>query len=488
VARQAQLKGSTQPRLWTQPLRPLTRKTTLGYDVADFAEAIGEPFLPWQRWLAIHALEQLPGGAPRFRVIVMLVARQNGKSSFMRTLCLDRLYIDGAKLVLGVAQDVSLAREQWQMALDTIEDSPLLAAELAKVRRVNGDEWFRVAGQEIRDDDQDEWFKLSAGGRYKIAAPNRKAGRGLSIDLLSIDEIREWRTWDAWSNLSKTVMARPRAQTWATSNAGDDGSIVLNQLRDAALSGRDPSIGLFEWSGEDGCDLDNPKAWCQANPGLGYTISEQAIRTALSTDPPDVFRTEVLCQKVDNLDSAIDPAAWRACADPAGSLQNQRGRLTACLDVAPDGAHVTLALAGRTPDGRTRIEIAAAWASTSEARTELAALLDRFRPVALAWYPSGPAAALAPLIRQRPGQIELKGTGVGEACQGLADLVRDRRVTHNADPLLQAHITSARKLTTGDGWRFTRTSGHVDAAYAAAGAVYATLTVPQPQRARITSL
>ncbi len=290
------LVGCTAPRLWTEPLRPLNRKTSSGYAVADFADITGESLMPWQRWLAVHALETVPGGAYRYKVILVLVARQSGKSSIGRMITLYRMYIDGARTVLGVAQGLGLAREQWSLALDTVRDTPDLASELVQVRNVNGD----------------EWWKLSSGARYLIRAADRKAGRGLSIDQLNIDELREWRTWDAWSALSKTTMARPNAVTLAMSNAGDEESVVLNQLRDAALSGRDPSIGIFEWSAEDGCELDDPKAWAQANPGLGYTISEQAIRTALATDPPSVFRTEVLCQKVDHLDTLVLCVPWRS--------------------------------------------------------------------------------------------------------------------------------------------------------------------------------
>jgi phage terminase large subunit-like protein len=293
-----------------------------------------------------------------------------------------------------------------------------------------------------------------------------------------LDEIREQRDWAAWSALSKTTMARPDGQIWAISNAGDDESVVLNHLREAALSGRDPSIGLFEWSAADGCDLDDPEAWAQANPGLGLTVSEQAIRSALATDPPAVFRTEVLCQKVDALDSAVDLAAWRACADAAGSLESSRDRVVACVDVAPDSAHVTLVASAVMADGRVRVEVVAGWESTDAARFELPAVLERVKPVVLAWFPSGPAAALAVSLRGL-ATLELKGAAVGEACQGFADLVSARRIVHPDDPLLNAHISGAQKYRLGDGWRFARRdAGHVDAVYAAAGAVHAALTMP----------
>jgi hypothetical protein len=491
----APLKGIMQPRLYTRPLRPLTRRTSLGYEVADFAELIGEPLLPWQRWAAIHALETVPGGDFRFRVILVLVARQNGKSQLKRTISLWRLYMDCAKLVLGVAQDVSLAREQWQYTIDTIEASPDLSAELGQVRRFNGDEWFRLVGEISGDDHDDEPFRLTSGGRYKIAASNRKAGRGLSVDELNFDELREQRNWDAWSALSKTTMARHNSQIWAMSNAGDDESVVLNQLRDAALSGRDPSICLLEWSAPDGCELDDTAAWRQANPALGITVSAAAIRTAMTTDPPNVFRTEVLCQKVDQLDGAIDLAAWKACADPSGTMEGLRDRVAVCFDVAPDGKHATLAVAAMLATGQVRTEIVRAWDNTTAARPELPELIAKIRPAAISWFPTGPGAAFSPMLRPakdahtRVQYVELAGMKVAEACQGLADLAKAGAVIHNEDPLLDSHIRGAQKLNAADGWRFTRRGGgHCDAAYAAAGAVYVALTMPAPKRARIRVL
>ena len=510
------LLGKTQPRLWTPPLRKLTRATSHGYSVIDFAEAVGEPLLPWQRWLAVHAMEVDASGFYRFRVILVLVARQSGKSSIKRTISLWRLYVDGAKLVLGVAQDVSLAREQWQMSIDTIEADPELAEDLTQVRRVNGDEWFKVAeeldarggdwekweaGREV-DYDDDEWdesYTLAGGGRYKIAASNRKAGRGLSIDELNIDELREQRSWAAWSALSKTTMARPDAQIWCMSNAGDDESVVLNQLREAALSGRDPSIGLFEWSGEDNCELDDWDQIRQANPGLGYTVSAAAIRTAITTDPPNVFRTEVLCQKVDQLDGAIDFAAWKSLSDAVGTMDAHRDKLAACLDAAPDGEHFTLSVAGRLADGRPRIELVKDWTSVADVRRELGAALTEIKPRAFGWFSIGPAAELASVIRplaikinRHPGErgdLEIPedgtitGSRVSEACMEFAGLVRARGLVHAGQELLDTQVRGASKLATGDGWRFTRRGeGHCDSAYSAAGAVYVLLRMPERRR------
>jgi phage terminase large subunit-like protein len=467
--------GRTEPRVFTPPLRPLTRKTSRGYEVIDFANTFGFPLLPWQEWAVIHALEILPDGSYRFRNILILVARQNGKSQLARVLTIWRMYMDGASRILGTAQDVALARDQWNQVQQAIKEVPELARELGKVRNVNGDENFEAAGC-----------------RYLIKALNRGAGRGGSNDMLLIDELREQRSWEGWAAVSKTTMARPNAQSLLMSNAGDDESVVLNGLHDAAISGTDPSICLLEWSAPDDCDLDDETAWAQANPGLGYTVSHAAIRSAKATDPPGIFRTEVLCQRVSKLDTAVDMGAWRDCADPAGDMDALRSRVVACFDVSPDEKHCCLVVAGKADDGRVRIEAAGQWTTTEAARFALPDLLKRISPQATGWYPVGPGAALAPIMRAQKGSVELNGSKVTEACQGLADLVKGRRIIHPGDPLLDAHIGGAERLPSGDGWRFTRRggmhSGHVDAAYATAGAVYLAESLPPPKRGSVRVL
>ncbi|MDN5919556.1 MAG: hypothetical protein L0I76_31395, partial [Pseudonocardia sp.] len=197
-------------------------------------------------------------------------------TTLCKVLALWAMYLGHARMVLGAAQSLDIAREAWAGAVELAEDVPDLADEIAPngIRRANGE----------------QCLTLSSGARYRIAAATRGAGRGLSVDLLVLDELREQRNTDAWAALSKTTMARPRALIVGISNAGDDESVVLNALRSAALAGADDTIGLFEWSAPDGCELDDMYAVAQACPGLGRTITESAVRSALATDTPAVFR------------------------------------------------------------------------------------------------------------------------------------------------------------------------------------------------------
>lgn len=371
--------GSEQPRIFTPPLRELTPKTSLGFSAVEFAsDVLGVDLFPWQRWLLIHALELHPEGGFRFRNVVVLVARQNGKSTLSQVLALWFMYVYGFDLVLGTAQDLDTAEEVWQGAVDLVtetdlDDEPLRPELFALYERT-----VMVNGKKS--------LELKTGARYKAKAASRRSGRGLSGDLVMLDELREHQSWDAWGAITKTTMARDEAMVWALSNAGDALSIVLAYLRklahaalgdpdginsngsaaeliatevdaeDMELEEDDDSLGIFEWSATPGCDIWDRDEWAKANPSLGYKISERTIASAAKTDPDAIFRTEVLCQWVETMTpSAIDLDAWSALAD----ADAPRGQSPVFgVAVAPDRSWTAVAVAWLRPDGLPQVMLA----------------------------------------------------------------------------------------------------------------------------------
>lgn len=460
------LVGATEPRQWTRPLRELTPETSLGFECIAFAViALGMTLDPWQCWFLIHALEILPSGAFRFRTIVLLVARQNGKTTVMRALTLWAMFTGRVKLVIGTAQDLDVARECWESAAEMVELDPVLAAQIDSPRTGRA---ARGSGAEL--------LKLKNGARYKIKATTIDAGRGIpGVGLILLDELRTHRDYGPYAALSKTTMAIPNALTVCMSNAGDDTSVVLNDLEAKALAGNDETLGIFDWSAEPGCALDDRAGWAQANPSLGYgRMTERALLSAMNNDPAAVFRTECLCQRVESLRGAVDSLAWQSCADRAGTMDGLRDRLFACVELAEGsfGEHATLCVAAVDDYGRAHVEVVEAWTSYAEMEAQLPEWLERVDPAARFFFPTGPGAAKAAFLRGLDFE-DIKGAAVQEACQGLAADVRAGQLVHRDDPLLTAHIVGAERQISGDGWRFTRAGSNVDAAYAAAGAVWA---------------
>ncbi len=456
------LHGSTEPRLYTQPLRRLTRKTSLGFEIIDWAEKeLHWKPLPWQRWLIIHANEKLPNGKLRFRKILFLAARQNGKSNLVSVLATYWM-THGNPKVLYSSASLDTAKDQWEIVSDYCEDNPSVFGP-ARLRKMNG-HWSTELSR----------YRAT----YTVISANRRGGRGkFAINRALVDELREHSDFDAMAAVESTMLTVDDSQIWMLSNAGDNRAVVLNHWRAVGQSGEDPELGYFEWSAPDDCEIDDTEAWAAANPGLGFTITERALRS-LMNGPATIFRTENLCRGVPNIAECISAGSWQGCYDP-GTLDNYRSNVFLCLDSSPDlRSHVLVAAAVLT-DGRVRVETVAAWDSTSEVRHELPELVKRINPRAIGWYPAS-NGALSTDLKNLSKHTELTGADTTAACQQLADAVAAGRLAHSGDELLTSHILNARKLRQGDGWRFDRQAqAWVNGAYAIAGAVYLARKEPE---------
>jgi hypothetical protein len=492
--------GRTEPRVWTPPLVTgpagpcgcgcaLTPATSYGYAVERFAAHVLElPLDPWERWVAIHGGELLPDGRPRFRKLLVIVARQNGKTHLLVVLSLFWLYVQAHPLILGTSTKLDYAKESWEKATALVRANPALL-ELQPATRNRG----------IRQANGEQELKTAQDCRYKIAPANSEGGRSLTLHRVILDELRQHHTYDAWDAIVPATNAVPDAQTWAITNQGDDRSVVLLDLQGEATAyietGQgDARLGLFEYSSPRGSDPTDPAALAYANPNMGRRIDVEDLvadgRAAklAGGDKLAGFLTEIMCIRVPKLDPAVDPEAWARCLDK-GSLDDVRDRVALCVDLSTDGLHATLAAAAVLPDGRARVELVAAWDGVHAARDLAAALpglVARVRPRALGWFPGGPAASL---VADIPGvwiprgveATEIRGDTPG-VCMALPQLADAGQLAHSSDPLLDTHVLGAERLWTGDRWRFTRRgAGHVDAAYAAAGAVHLARAMPKPR-------
>lgn len=480
----ATLLGHVEPRLATPPARELTPETSYGFAVIDFArDVLGRPLEPWQEVAVIRGGEMLPDGRPRFRKVLLIVSRQSGKTYLLATLAAFWLYAEQWPLVLGLHSTLAMTRESWQLAQGMVMESPWLAGEIGKITTGNNDpQWVTTGGQ-----------------RYKIAAATRKGGRGLSVDRLIFDELREQRDWVAYGAAMPSMTARPEAQAWLISNQGDASAVVLNMLRDDAIGGikggeSDPELGLIEWSAPEDADADDPDAIAASCPRLGrggrslesyLAEARQSLRAggeALAT-----WRTEYLCQPVPRLNPAIDLQAWARAAGAPDGFEDLRGKVALCVDVAMSGQHTTLYAAAVQPDGRARIGAVGEWATPDEARRALPALVARIKPRAFGYLPRGPGATLAADLaepsRRRaawPNGLDVEGIRgeLTSVAMGFAEQVAAGQIVRVADPLLDEQVIAAEKLPRGDAWVFSRKGGDADALYAAAGAVHLARTLP----------
>lgn len=330
--------GTTEPRICTPPLRPLTPETSLGFEVIEFArEILGIELYPWQKALLIRGLELREDGSYRFRRIIVLVARQQGKTTLASVLAAWWLFVDSLRhqdrvppvkfKVVGVAQNLDIAREPWAAVKMWCDPEPESneEAELAITA-------LQAGTAKVSDTNGKEGIYVSSRAHYEIRAAANARGKPAARVLM--DEMREQKDWKAWNAVSQTTKSFWSGQLWGISNAGDASAVVLRQQRDAGLAdiadwesfvsrgiqsleeyanSHDLSLGLFEWSAPDGCPLDDVDAILQANPSIGHgAMTVQAAIADIRGMTEAGYRTEVLCQWVTaDVDAFIDVKAWR---------------------------------------------------------------------------------------------------------------------------------------------------------------------------------
>ena len=471
--------GSEIPRIFTPPRRELTEDTSDGWAAIAFAEKMMDITLfPWQKWLLIHALELNPDWTYRFRTVFVNEARQNGKTLVMTTLALWHLYAKGSRSIIATAQDLGKAEDSWLEAVEWAQADDEMAALIRKTHLAHPKRLVVYSP------------KIKKNCVYRVATASRRGARGFPGDLILLDELREHQSFDSWGAVTKTIMARPRAQCWCFSNAGDAMSVVWRYQRALAhrdlgwpdgdsdaevLSAIEPDVeellrslseelgddmaaGWFEWSAPPNARRSDRQAWAQANGSMNHTevaedvITERAIAHALRTDPASVFDQEVLCRYTPFAHCGPFPEGlWEASVDAKATGV---GESVVCVEISASRNRTYVGRAAATAEGEP---VAGIWESgqgTDWVVPWLAEHQDRFTTILIRANVGSPALTLLPALAAAGLNVtEWKGADIGAAHGALFDAVRDGTLHHLPHPGLDAAATSAAiKLQAGGGW------------------------------------
>ena len=454
--------GSTEPRIHT----PLLKVLSKSQEVADLAEKIQLPLIPWQRWVLDDLLSVDDEQNWRKKTALVLVARQNGKTHLARMLILSHLFLWGSKNVLGMSSNRNMALDTFRQVAYTIEDNQFLKDQVRQIRLANGQ----------------ESITLLNGARYEIAAATRDAPRGKTADFLYIDELREW-TQESFTAALPVTRARPNAMTLMTSNAGDGFSTVLNDLRERCLSYPPDNLGFYEYSAPQHSKISDRKAWAMANPALGYLITEQTLEESVSTNSIEATKTEMLCMWVDSTVSPWVYGSIEQCSD--STLEIPVGPQTImAFDIAPTRRSGALVM-GQVQDGKVAVGLAQLWHSEIaidevKMASDINEWARKYHPTTIC-YDKYATQTIATRLEQSGWRLQdTSGQAFYQACSDLADGLANNRVVHSGQTELVQHLNNCAAKTNDAGWRIIRrkSAGDVTAAISLA-MVVSQLTKPQ---------
>lgn len=414
-----------------------------GERLAKVARLMGFELFAWQRLVADVGLER-KGDGYRYRTVGCAVGRQSGKSKLIETRIAYEL-LQPNRHVAYTAQDRNMAKLKWEEHIHSLESSPALAKYIRKVSRNNGS----------------ERLYMKNGSMYSIVTPNDKGARGMSLNLMVIDEALT-HPLSLVAALQPTLATRKNGQLWLLSNAGIPGeSELLQHYRNIGHTGVQDAnnpLAWFEWApAEDKFDYMDEAVWRQAIPSLGesHGVLLEAVREAALTNSPDIFMKEWLNVWISSEAAQVVPTElWDSLARTDIVVGN---RMVLGVDISRERDRASIGVSSLV-SGMTPVEVV-------EARDGVGWLVPRLIEIAKKWkapvvIDSGsPAGSII-------GQLENSGVKViaiglrdyARACGSFYDAVQERTICHLDDPNLRDAIIGSSKRPLGDSWAWNRQS------------------------------
>lgn len=440
---------------------PASDAKSRGPQLAQIASLMGLDLFGWQRQVADVSLELDTTGGYRFRTVGTSVGRQNGKSALLAARIGLELLAGGH--VAYTAQDRAGARLKFQETVNMLR--PSLGPRFAQLRLANGS----------------ECLTMTNGGTLRVVTPSKEGSRGLTLDLVVIDEAMA-HPLELVGALGPTMATRPSSQLWIASNAGTHASELLRHYRDLGRAGDSPSLAWFEWAAADVADPDDPETWAAAIPTLNETngVSLAAVEDFHATMTAELFDREILNRwPLETGDYVLDLGVFNQLVEndlPHGD------KLAVGVDVSPYRDWSTICIASQSNE-RYFVEVV-------DHRPGVGWLPARLQELAGRWgativIDSGAAAAsLLPHLQHLP-TLEVGARDYAASCGNMFDAIMDGTLAHLGDPILGDAVASVTRRRLGDRWAWSRTSETpITPLVAASLAVWGAISVaptPTPQ-------
>lgn len=451
---------------------------------------------PWELEFWTEALELDPTTGKRvYQEVGLGVPTKNGKSTQASAAGLYFLTADGEAEpeVLVAAASRPQARIVFGQSRRMALASPLLLDHL------------RVLVNSIE--------APQTGGIMRAIAADAALQHGGSPSANIVDEIHAHKNPDLFTALTKSGAARDQPFTFWITTAGGTGEGLLAELYGQMFSGagildsprpgllryrdREHGILVYWYGASKDDDIEDPAVWARVNPSLGTIIEPrwleaQFVKLKGRNGLLD-WKMYHLNAFVDRVAKAISIAAFKACNQPEFTLKVELPIGVGVYKTA-DGEQAAIVIAQRQGE---KIVIRAEHVPPDATGTAPAARIkDRLRELR-ATYPLpqtadpktraplvGPAFAFSSYsLRETANDLATEGLNIVEfplypsvmapASSTAADLIATKRLAHDGDLVLIAHVdaTDARFTDRGSHWEASKAPQHNPSAIAMVPAI-----------------
>lgn len=329
------------------------------------AVKLGQPFMPWQRYVADVGGEIDPyTGLPAYREVVVTIPRQSGKTILFLTWqinrCVSRRWRHPQRSAF-TAQTGKDARDKWIDELfPLIRNSAIRSLVAVKGSRL-----------EINEGMGNESILFKTGSRIRLLSTSTSSGHSKTLHQAAMDEV--WHDTDdrREQGLRPAMITIQDAQLLVCSTAGTDESVVLNRKVDAGRAAVaadvDEGVAYFEWSAPEGWNPDDEDSYLTFMPALcpdppcrcappgekwRHTITLAALRAerAAMKEIPGQFKRaygNVKTSVGDDTWQVITEADWTNAADPNSQAKDP---VVFAINTSWQRTHTCIAAVGERED------------------------------------------------------------------------------------------------------------------------------------------
>ena len=433
--------------------------------VADFVEAFGRitkdsvagragsPLVlrDWQKLLLEHLFAWDDEGL-RNRISLVGMPRKNGKSALGAALGLYSLILGpkGAE-VYSVAAEKEQARIVFQDARRTIEAS----AELSAITKL-----YR---------DAIELPKFNSV--YRVLSAESVTKEGLSPTTVIFDELHAQPDRELFDVFSLAMGARGKLATMiAITTAGvrsdrhgkDSIAFNLYQYGQKVARGEESDDTFFMAWWESEGDHRLRETWDEANPGFGDLNAESDFESAIKRTPEAEFRIKRCNQWVSSVETWLPAGSWDECAGEVTLTSDDEIVLGFDGSYNGDASVIVGAVIPKVEGDPVKVFLVKAWEKDLEHDPDDWRVdIGEVEQTVMDFCQKHTVREIAcdPFRWQRSMEV-LEGKGLPvvsfpqspqrmiKACARFYDAVAEKKLVHDADPLLARHIgNTAVKLT-----------------------------------------
>lgn len=445
------LRGGTQ--------RDPTRRTD-GAVVAKYAELLGTPLLPWQRYVADVAGEiDQDTGTYFYDTVLLSTPRQAGKSTLVDTEDTRNTQWGPNRFVYYLAQTGKDAGDHFKEYLKKLQSSRL--SQIARKPKLSNGAMQQA---------------FSNGSVIMPMAVTKVAGHGVQGDKITLDEAFSLSAEKGKAILDgflpttatrfKSTGVQP--QLWIASTEGTAESTFFNPRIDAPRQGRVPEHTCwFDWGIPEDADPEDLQTIMRYHPAAGLLWDLRQLRrfrAQFGDDAAGWARAFGNRRDIGISDRAIAADVWNGTQTAPIAPDALGGRsivFGAAVDI--DASHTSVSVAIANGDGSTTTQLLKVLDGTGQAPAYIRHLCTGY-DAPLVIDNRGPNADLSDRLH---GMLDAAGDPViafqdmasGDYLavgQAFVSGLQNGTILHASDTELDDSTANCARTWSGDAWRITR--------------------------------